>query len=192
MPGWVQGHASLFAALRDSTKWRHERRRMYERIVDVPRLTARLPDDGPGHPLLSRLATALSEHYAAHLFSTTMALYRDGRDSVAWHRDKELRDRPEALVAIVSLGEPRPFVLRPFGGGRSISYKPGWGDLLVMGGSCQHDFEHAVPKTCAAGPRISVMFRERRMAADAAWLPSRPSPPSGSSNRPGNESRRSA
>lgn len=171
-PGWVEGHASLFDALHDGTRWRHERRRMYDRIVDVPRLTARLPEDGAGHPLVAEIAGALGRHYAADLCCVSMALYRDGNDSVAWHRDRELRDLPTSMVAIVVLGEPRPFLLRPFGGGRSIVYKPGWGDLLVMGGRCQHDFEHGVPKVPIAGPRISVMFRQRR-TTDGAWLPQR-------------------
>ena len=87
------------------------------------------------------------------------ALYRDGRDSVAWHGDQVARDLPEALVATVSLGEPRLFALRPKGGGRAVRYHLGHGDLVVMGGTCQRTWDHAVPKVARAGPRVSVMFR---------------------------------
>lgn len=69
------------------------------------------------------------------------------------------RDLPEATVALISLGEPRPFRLRPKGGGASIGYLPDRGDLLVMGGSCQRTWDHAVPKVRSAGPRMSVQFR---------------------------------
>jgi alkylated DNA repair dioxygenase AlkB len=89
----------------------------------------------------------------------TCNLYRDGNDSVAWHGDRIARDLPQATVAVVSLGEPRPFRLRPRGGGSSLSWPAGRGDLIVMGGSCQRTCDHGVPKVAAAGPRIAVMFR---------------------------------
>ena len=63
------------------------------------------------------------------------------------------------MVAIVSLGDPRKLALRPRGGGDSIAVTLGHGDLVVMGGSCQRTWEHAVPKVAAAGPRIGVQFR---------------------------------
>jgi alkylated DNA repair dioxygenase AlkB len=72
------------------------------------------------------------------------------------------RDLAEAVVAIVSLGGRRRFLLRPTGGGRSVRFDVGAGDLLVMGGSCQRTWEHAVLKTARpVGPRISVQFRPR-------------------------------
>jgi alkylated DNA repair dioxygenase AlkB len=86
-------------------------------------------------------------------------LYRDGTDSVAWHGDTVRKTMPEPIVAIVSLGQPRRFLLRPRGGGASIRYELGTGDLLVMGGTCQHTWEHSVPKARSAGPRLSVTFR---------------------------------
>jgi len=139
---------------------------MYDRVVDVPRLTcfyeedAALPD-----PVLTAALQALNAHYEPELgepFRTAgLCLYRDGRDSVAWHGDTTGRSRREdTMVAIVSLGTPRAFLLRPRGGGKSLRYEIGHGDLLVMGGSCQRTWEHAVPKTTqAVGPRISVQFR---------------------------------
>ena len=160
-PSWIEGSTTLFEHLRDGTTWHASRRRMYDRVVDVPRLTAGLPSDGPGHPILEAIAAVLSRRYEAELSRIGLALYRDGDDSVAFHRDKVLCDRHEAIVAILSLGATRPFALRPHHArGRSIVLRPGWGDLLVMGGTCQRLFEHGVPKVKHAAPRISVMFRD--------------------------------
>ena len=78
---------------------------------------------------------------------------------MAWHGDRVARDRLTGLVAIVSVGERRPFRLRPKGGGPAIGYELGRGDLLVMGGTCQRTWDHAVPKVAKAGPRISLTFR---------------------------------
>ncbi len=158
--GCLAGHQAVFATLRDDTRWHSHRRRMYDRMVEVPRLTATLPRDGPGHPIVRDLADALGARYGATFDSVSLALYRDGRDSVAWHRDKARRERRAcALVATVSLGESRRFLVRPHGGGPSLAFSAGWGDLLVMGGACQLAWEHCIPKAQRAGPRISVMFR---------------------------------
>ena len=165
-PGWLSGSGAVFGRLAAAVPWRAERRHMYDRVVDVPRLTcfyeedAALPD-----PVLTAALQALNAHYEPELgepFRTAgLCLYRDGRDSVAWHGDTTGRSRREdTMVAIVSLGTPRAFLLRPRGGGKSLRYEIGHGDLLVMGGSCQRTWEHAVPKTTqAVGPRISVQFR---------------------------------
>lgn len=161
VPSWLKGHRTVFRAVADSLRWRTGRRWMYERHVAVPRMMAAIPDDGVGHPILSEIVGVLSRRYGAPLESVSAALYRDGRDSVAWHRDKVIRDRPHGFVVTLSLGGPRTFMVRPHGGGRSISFSLGWGDLLVMGGACQRDWEHCVPKTRHAEPRITVMFRER-------------------------------
>src|SRR6201996_1652652 len=166
--GWLTGSSPLFAGLAERVPWRAERRRMYDRTVDVPRLLcfygedAELPD-----PVLAVCRDRLTEHYRAELgepFRTAgLCLYRDGRDSVAWHGDTIGRGSTEdTMVAIVSLGTPRPLMLRPRGGGTALRFEVGHGDLLVMGGSCQRTWEHAVPKTSQpVGPRISVQFRPR-------------------------------
>jgi len=158
LPGWVDGHEALFDTLRHTTAWRSSQRQMYERVVDVPRLLAGFPKDGPGHPILPRLADALSDRYGWALQRISAACYRDGRDSVALHADKVGPLRPDCVIAIVSVGEPRKFVLRR-PGGPSRRWHLGWGDLLVMGGSCQRDWQHGIPKVASAGPRISIMFR---------------------------------
>jgi alkylated DNA repair dioxygenase AlkB len=167
-PGWIGDPDSLLACLVDAVPWRAERRRMYDRVLDVPRL---LRFYGAGetlpHPDLVAARRALNLHYAAELgepfLTAGMCLYRDGRDSVAWHGDTIGRGRREdTMVAIISFGAPRPFLLRPKGGGPSRRFQPGPGDLLVMGGSCQRTWEHAVPKTdVSVGPRVSVQFRPR-------------------------------
>jgi alkylated DNA repair dioxygenase AlkB len=159
LPEWLKGHDAVLEALWTTTRWQSERRQMYDRMVDVPRLFATLPDDGPGHPILAGLADALSASYGRSLRRTSLAAYRDGRDSVAFHGDRLGIHRADAIVAIVSLGEPRRFLLRPAGGGASRAFDLGWGDLLVMGGTCQLTWEHAVPKVAHAGLRISVQFR---------------------------------
>jgi alkylated DNA repair dioxygenase AlkB len=165
---WVTGSDSLFVKLDTSVPWRSERRWMYDRVVEVPRLLAHygegvtLPD-----PVLEQASAALNDFYrgdeAGPFVSATLCLYRDGRDSVAWHGDRIGRGATEnVLVAIVSFGAPRRLLLRPRSGGPSRAVALGRGDLFVMGGTCQRTWDHAVPKTTRAdGARISVQFRPR-------------------------------
>lgn len=159
LPGWIQGHEALFELLWRTTSWRSHWRQMYKRLVDVPRLVAEMPDHGPGHPVLAEAAAVLSARYGLALARVSLACYRDGRDSVAWHGDRLGRLTANTVVAIVSVGAPRRFLLRSVVGGRSRAYDLGWGDLLIMGGTCQRTWQHAVPKAAAAGPRISIQFR---------------------------------
>lgn len=167
-PGWVAGSDELFTRLIDDVPWYAERRRMYDSVVDVPRLLCFYDeDDALPDPLLSEAREALSVHYADELgepFRTAgLCYYRDGRDSVAWHGDTLGRSAHEdTMVAIVSLGSPRRLLLRPRGGGETIRFLLGDGDLLVMGGSCQRTWEHAIPKSARpVGPRVSVQYRPR-------------------------------
>jgi len=167
-PGWLEGSAATFGALVEGVPWRAEKRHMYDRVVDVPRLLCFYGADEPlPDPALTAARQALDAHYEAELgepFRTAgLCLYRDGRDSVAWHGDTIGRgSREDTMVAILSLGAPRAFLLRPRGGGPSVRYEIGHGDLLVMGGSCQRTWEHAVPKTAqSVGPRLSAQFRPR-------------------------------
>jgi alkylated DNA repair dioxygenase AlkB len=168
LPGWLQGADALFDLLVETVPWHGEKRQMYERIVDVPRLLSFYDEeDELPHPVLTRARDALTAHYGAELgepFRTAgMCLYRDGKDSVAWHGDTIGRGKTEdTMVAIVSLGAPRSLLLRPRGGGATIRNNLGHGDLIVMGGSCQRTWEHAIPKTArAVGPRMSIQFRPR-------------------------------
>ena len=170
VPGWLSGSDAVFEQLVQTVPWRAERRQMYDREVDVPRLLRFYGEDDPlPHPLLDEARRLLSGHYGPELgepFRTAgLCFYRDGRDSVAWHGDRIGRGRSQdTMVAILSLGDARRLALRPHGGGagQSLSFPAGHGDLLVMGGSCQRTWEHAVPKnTKPCGPRISVQFRPR-------------------------------
>ncbi len=167
-PAWVSGADELFAQLVREVPWHAERRQMYDRVVDVPRLTKFYGAHEPWpDPALREVRDALSAHYAGELgegFTTAgLCFYRDGRDSVAWHGDTIGRSRSEdTMVAILSLGETRRLSLRPRQGvgGSSVSFPVGHGDLLVMGGSCQRTWEHAVLKTARpVGPRISIQLR---------------------------------
>jgi alkylated DNA repair dioxygenase AlkB len=171
-PGWIGAADDLFERLARVVPWRGERRHMYDRMVDVPRLLCFYDEGRPlPDPVLEDARDALNAHYAAELgepFRTAgLCLYRDGRDSVAWHGDTIGRGKTEdTMVAIVSAGSPRPLMLRPRCRGRqpgqALRYDLGHGDLIVMGGSCQRTWEHAIPKTArAAGPRISIQFRPR-------------------------------
>jgi alkylated DNA repair dioxygenase AlkB len=159
VPGWVSGADSLFDTVLDQAPWRAYERPMYDRVVDVPRLEAHPWRDRP--PLLDRMASCLGHRYGVELPSISANLYRDGNDSVAWHGDRIGRVRSDAIVAILSLGATRTLLLRPDGGGASLAFPLRAGDLLVQGGTCQRTFEHCVPKRASAGPRISVMFRQR-------------------------------
>ena len=183
--GWLTGSGAVFGRLVQAVPWRAEKRQMYDKVVAVPRLLCFYGEDAPlPDPVLTAARQALNAHYGPELgepFRTAgLCLYRDGRDSVAWHGDTIGRGRTEdTMVAILSLGTPRPLLLRPRegsggssppesaerpreGGSRPLRFEVGHGDLLVMGGSCQRTWEHAVPKTSQpVGPRISVQFRPR-------------------------------
>ena len=166
-PGWVTGADALFERVASAVPWRAERRMMYDRVVDVPRLLC-FYGEGQAlpNPVLTAARDALTEHYQPELgeplCTAGLCLYRDGRDSVAWHGDTIGRGSTEdTVVAILSLGTPRALLLRPRDGSGTVHrHDVGHGDLLVMGGSCQRTWEHAVPKsTRVTGPRISVQFR---------------------------------
>ena len=155
-PDWVHGHDALFDELERELPWRRETMKMYDKVVEVPRLLAGVTD----HALVTEMRDALSARYGEPFIYMTAALYRDGNDSVAFHGDTTARDMIEAIVATVSLGAPRRFMLRPTqGGGASIAMPLGRGDLVVMGGTCQRTWRHGIPKVASAGPRIALMFR---------------------------------
>lgn len=194
LPGWLSGSDALLEHLLHHVPWHTEKRQVYERLLDTPRLLCWYSGKaGLPHPALVRARALLSEHYLRELgepFVTAgLCLYRDGRDSVAWHGDRIGRGaRENTMVAILSVGSERHLALRPRraapaghadnghhadhpgpGAGRSgrhsIRIPSGHGDLLVMGGSCQRTWEHAVPKTAqAVGPRISIQFRPQGVA----------------------------
>ncbi|MEM1413622.1 MAG: alpha-ketoglutarate-dependent dioxygenase AlkB [Myxococcota bacterium] len=185
-PGWLPGHGALLARVLRAAAWERHRRVMYERMVEVPRLVAACPGDAPRAPLpgharierrapraaaaevaavrarLHELADALGERFGRRLDRIQLAHYRDGQDAVAMHADHVGARRQDSVVAVLSLGAPRRFALRPTRGvaGRPRTFHVGEGDLLVMGGTCQATWEHGVPRMRSAGSRVAVMFRE--------------------------------
>lgn len=166
--GWLAGHASLFEWLLMHTRWQSDERLMYQRRMAVPRLRGMPPEHAASAAALATMRAALDRRYETAFIRTGLALYRDGDDGVAWHGDAVARQMEEALAATVSLGTPRRFLLRPTGGGASVALSLGWGDLLVMGGSCQRCYQHAIPKVARAEARIVVMFRPRWVAGPSS------------------------
>ncbi len=159
--GVLGGADSLLYELIGSTDWRVGRRQMFDRFVDDPRLSRwYCREDGDPNPVLARVRAAVQERYGCDLGGVGLNYYRDGSDSVAFHADRELRDLERSIVVILVMGERRPFLIRPTGGGSSIDLAPASGDVIVMGGRCQADFEHAVPKSARRrGPRVSASWR---------------------------------
>lgn len=160
-PGWLSGADDTFAVLVETLDWQQRTVTMYDRQLPEPRLTSWWTEQSGSEPLavLGAAREALSARYGVHFDTIGFNWYRDGHDSVAWHGDLRGPQLSEATIAIVSVGARRPFRLRPRAGGRSLSYELGHGDLLVMGGACQHQWQHSVPKVRSAGPRISITFR---------------------------------
>jgi alkylated DNA repair dioxygenase AlkB len=157
---WLKGADVLFESLRDGVGWQTSRLFRYDHWVEERRLGSMwrrgrpLPD-----PALAGVHKALERRYRVTFNGFGLIQYRDGRDGQAFHRDTDMRWLDDTLIAIVTLGARRPFLVRPRGGGRSRDVAPAGGDLLVMGGACQRQWEHAVPKVKRAGPRISVTWR---------------------------------
>jgi alkylated DNA repair dioxygenase AlkB len=166
VPGWLHGADRLFADLEATARWEQRDRWMYSQRVPEPRLTATYPvlESAP-HPLLHSAAAALSQHFGVAYDGLWINLYRDHRDSTGWHGDAASCRRKECVVPVLTLGTERRFLLRPAAGGASTVLRPVAGDLVVMGGRCQTDWRHCVPKqTTPAGPRISVNFSAREQA----------------------------
>ena len=166
LAGWLTGSELVLDRLLADVPWRAERRQMYDREVAVPRLLSWYSGAAPlPHPTLTDARAQLNDYYGPELgepFVTAgLCLYRDGADSVAWHGDTIGRGaHSDTMVAILSVGSARALMLRPRAGGPSHRFNLGHGDLIVMGGSCQRTWEHAIPKTLRpVGPRVSIQFR---------------------------------
>ena len=162
--GWLSGANTVFECLAKGVTWRQRMVTMYERRLPEPRLTSRWSERSDGDtdplPVLDEARRTLSDHYYCEFDSIGYNWYRHGDDSVAWHGDRFAKTVLNPTVAILSVGAARPFRLRPKLGGRSRSVDVGYGDLLVMGGACQHEWQHSVPKVSRpVGPRISITFR---------------------------------
>lgn len=172
-PGWLHGSDQVFERLRHELPWQLMERPMYDRIVTVPRLICTISTGSlDAHHPLALITTALENALGVHFSSLGANFYRSADDSVAWHQDSIRKTQRPSTVALVSLGSPRTFAVRPHASHPSKTaettrltpatghrWQLGHGDLLVMAGRCQYDWEHSVPKVRHAGPRISLAFR---------------------------------
>jgi alkylated DNA repair dioxygenase AlkB len=166
--GWLTGADDVHEALVAGVRWQQGRLWRYERWVDEPRLGASWrPGRDPAHPVLLEAHRRLRHRYEP-FEGFALAWYRDGRDSVAFHRDRELRWLDDTVIAVLTVGARRPWLLRPRAnryvhdetGGATHDLQPGAGDLIVMGGRCQADWEHAVPKVSSPiADRVSLQWR---------------------------------
>jgi alkylated DNA repair dioxygenase AlkB len=166
VPGWVSGSHILFERVRHAVPWQEHDRKMFDKVFREPRLTAtyrslgEVPDIG-----LLEAGQALSEHYGVSYDSIWMNLYREGQDSTGWHRDYHSCRKAECIVPVLTLGATRRFLIKPRAGGRSIAFRPGSGDLIVMGGRSQQDWVHGVPKEPGiTAARISINFQSSAQA----------------------------
>jgi len=169
--GWLSGADDVYSALAVGVPWRQGRVFRYERYLDEPRLGSWFQRDTTyPHSALTAAHRAIQHQYRVTFDGVGLAFYRDGRDSVAFHRDTDLRYCENTVIAILTLGARRPWLLRPRGnpdrfrdhrGGQAIDLAPGSGDLIVLGGRCQQNWLHAVPKVPGPLPasRISAQWR---------------------------------
>ena len=168
--GWIQGADEVAQAIIDGTQWNQGRIFRYDRWIDEPRLgSAWRPGNPVAHPLLIEAHRELQAHYGVEFGGFALAHYRDGHDSVAFHRDREMRWLDDTVIGVLTLGARRPWVLRSRAKrydheaperGAQFDLSPATGDLLVMGGRAQADWEHSVPKVPGLRrSRVSVQWR---------------------------------
>ncbi len=166
--GWLPDADEVHAAVLEKADWFQGRIFRYERYVDEPRLSASSKTGlADLHPALVEAHRTIRRTYGVDFPRPALAQYRDGQDSVAFHCDRELRWLEDTIIGVLTLGATRPWLLRPRArrseeapnGGATHDIRPASGDLLVMGGRCQADWHHAVPKVPTVGPRISLQWR---------------------------------
>ena len=168
-PGFIDAGLAdrWFEVLRDSVDWQAQRRPMYDRVVDVPRLVASFWLDAEGlPPPLAAAAVRLRRELGVPVNAVGLNHYRDGRDSVAPHNDKLHSLVPGHPIALLSLGAPRRMTIRGKQPPRRVQHvELANGSLLLMSHDSQRHYDHGVPKTReAVGARISLAFRVRPTA----------------------------
>jgi len=165
--GWLAPERAdeLLASIRATTHWVQERRKMYDRFVDVPREQAWYGDDRelPFTPELGAVRRDLEALTGSRFSYVLLNRYRHGKDSVAWHNDREVARIQSPVIASLTLGATRAFDLRPKAErARVISVDLDHGDLIVMRGETQRNYEHRVAKDLRiAGERINLTFRQQ-------------------------------
>jgi alkylated DNA repair dioxygenase AlkB len=179
--GFARNAGAEFTDLHGSTAWMQAEVLRYDRYIPEQRLGAGLRSDA--RPLLRQTELHLNAAYRAPLTGVGAVLYRSGDDFQGLHRDRQLRWLDDTLIAIVVLGQRRPFVLRPRVPLAELTEKipagtapddmvllPGEGDLIVMGGASQQEYLHGVPRADTANARISLTWRwtSRRGQPDTA------------------------
>jgi alkylated DNA repair dioxygenase AlkB len=166
VPGWLGGSDALLDQLLSVAAWEQRSRWMFTQMVVEPRLTAEYPDLTTAPvAALEPIGAALSQRYGVVYDGLWINQYRTQDDSTSWHADWPSCKRDTCIVPVLSLGARRRFLIRPRAGGRSHVFQPDGGDLIVMGGRCQRDWVHCVPKQKApAGVRVSVNFQSRWQA----------------------------
>lgn len=171
--GLVPRADDVFDDLRGSVPWKGSRVFRYERWIDEPRMGG-WQAGAERHPALAEAGSWIEQRYRIGFDGVALAQYRHGADSVGFHRDREMRWLEDTVIGVLTFGARRPFLLRPIGerrsahdddmvadAGATFDLAPAGGDLIVMGGRCQADWLHAVPKVhdVVVGPRISAQYR---------------------------------
>jgi len=176
-PGWLPGPQAeaLRQALLREVAWEVHRIRIFGREVDSPRLSCWIGDPGaryrysgtdfvphPWPPALAALRERLAEAADGRFNSVLLNRYRDGGDAMGWHSDDEPELGPRPLIASLSLGAPRRFLLRHRADhALKRELLLGHGDLLLMAGDTQRLYQHALPRTARpVGERINLTFRQ--------------------------------
>jgi alkylated DNA repair dioxygenase AlkB len=168
--GWVIGADLLCEELLGSVAWRASQLFRYDHVVEERRLGSFWRPGRPlPHPAIAEIHRALQRRYKVRFEGFGLIQYRNGKDGQAFHRDTDMRYLDDTIIAILSLGQRRPWLLRPhaskyeLGDGRGATHDlaPGSGDLLVMGGRSQADWQHSVPYLMRdqVGIRVSLQWR---------------------------------
>ncbi len=183
--GWLSGADALFDHLLANVSWQTTKLFRYEQVVEEQRLSAgwrrgtRL-----AHPALADITRLIQRRYKVEFPGFSMIQYRDGHDGQGFHRDTDMRWLDDTLIAVLTLGAQRPWLLRPLGqrlevdasrqSGATHDLAPASGDLIVMGGRSQADWEHSVAyqKHRDVGTRISLQWRFARKVGPPFMGPS--------------------
>ena len=168
--GWVTDADAVGEHLLASVPWQTSQLFRYDHVVEERRLGSWWKRGNPlPHPALADATRALQHRYRVQFDGFGLIQYRDGNDGQAFHRDTDMRWLDDTVIAVLTFGARRPWLLRPYsakhtdapGRGATHDLAPGPGDLIVMGGRCQRDWEHSVPYMAGSivGPRVSTQWR---------------------------------